>query len=249
MKVSIITVCYNSEKTIEKTIKSILSQSYKNYEYIIIDGSSTDKTLEIIKNYEKYFTRNFMYISEKDQGIYDAMNKGIKKASGDIIAILNSDDYYLPDTLKEVVKEFENSKEKIVSGKVELVDKNEKIVKILKNNYSYLKNIKKRMVINHPATFVKKEVYEKEGIFDINYKIAGDYEFLSRVIVAGYKIKFLDKVLVKMLNEGISNNTKFYDKLYFENKNIRKKYFGNLNAVIWGIRDKISYIKKTLGGN
>ncbi len=107
MLFSIITVCYNSEKTIERTIKSVLNQTESNYEYIIVDGGSTDKTLDIVKNYEDAFNGRLKYISEKDNGIYDAMNKGIGMAKGELIGLINSDDYYELDALENIKKEYE----------------------------------------------------------------------------------------------------------------------------------------------
>lgn len=246
MKISIVTVCYNSEKTIQKTFESILEQSYEDYEYIVVDGKSTDNTLKIIKEYEQKFGTKMKWLSEKDSGIYDAMNKGIKICTGDIIAILNSDDYYLKNTLEDIQNFFEKNEEKIVSGEIEIIDNNDNILKKYCNNDNYIKDLKKRMCINHPATFIKKEIYEKEGSFDTTFRIAGDYDFISRLVNKGYDIKFIDKPLVRMLNEGISNNKKFYDILYNENKRIRKKYYGNKSAFIWGIRDKISFIKKRI---
>lgn len=251
MKISIITVCYNSEKTIERTLNSILNQTYKNIEYIIVDGESQDSTLDKIKKYISEFNKRGIevkVISEKDSGIYNAMNKGIKKSTGEVIGILNSDDFYYNTTIEKVMECFKNPNNKIVSGEIEIIDSNERNIKKIKNNKEYRENQRKRMSVNHPTTFVKKELYLKDGLFDENFKIAGDYEWVSRILVKNenLKIDFIDETLTKMDNGGISNSKKHFFILFKENFEIRRKYFGIYNTIIYGIRDIVSFARKIL---
>lgn len=178
IKVSIITVCFNSEKTIRKTIDSVFSQTYKNIEYIIIDGDSKDGTNEIIKRKTGDAPINVVYVSEPDNGLYDAMNKGIKKASGNIIGIVNSDDYYEPDAVENVVAEYNhgNFKEKtIFYGYERNLLRGEEVEVV----FYHHRNIQKKN-INHPTCFVTKDVYEAIGMFDLKYRSAADYDFLLR---------------------------------------------------------------------
>ena len=181
--VSIITVCYNSDRTIKDTIESILKQTYKQLEYIIIDGDSNDNTLNIIGSYEKEFINkniNYKFISEPDKGIYDAMNKGLKIAKGDLIGILNSDDYYETNAVFEIVKKNNNQKFTIISGKKNKVNAQKKVLKTFQNKKEISKYIFKTMPINHPAAFVHKTVYEKVGLFDTQYKLSADYDLIYR---------------------------------------------------------------------
>lgn len=188
-KVSIITVCYNSVATIQKTIESVVNQTYRNIEYIIIDGNSDDGTLDIIKRYEDLIT---FWSSEPDKGIYDAMNKGIKAASGEIVGIINSDDWYFHEAVEIVVNSFEESRAEVVYGD---------ILQIYPNNISIqskLENIDKlnyKMVISHPATFVKREVYNRLGGFNLKYEIAADYELMLRFYKAGVLFKYINTKL------------------------------------------------------
>lgn len=200
-KVSIITVCFNSEKTIEQTIRSVIGQSYgiNNIEYIIIDGKSTDRTVEIVS---KYRDKVSYFVSEPDKGIYDAMNKGIAVATGEIIGILNSDDWYEPDAIDNIVNCFEGSDADIVHGKVRCVAEDgilseEKKPEALSQVWFF-------MPLWHPATFVKKEVYEKLGMFEVDYKIAADYEFILRCYVNDIKFVYLNKQLTNFRSTGIS---------------------------------------------
>lgn len=199
-KISIITVVYNRAKTIEQTIQSVLNQTYKNIEYIIIDGQSTDGTIDII---EKYKNKISCYISEPDQGIYDAMNKGIAKASGDVIGILNADDWYDVQAVEYVMNCFAGNSADIVYGEVKRVETDESI-SITKKAGS-LEDLWYIMSIWHPAVFVKKEVYHSLGVFSTEYEIAGDYEFLLRCYSNQIKFVYLDKVLTYFRSAGISN--------------------------------------------
>lgn len=205
-KVSIITVCYNSEKTIEDTIKSVVNQSYPNIEYIVIDGVSTDNTLAIINKYKDKIS---IIISEKDHGIYDAINKGIKLATGEIIANLNSDDFYIDNNvIADVVTSFEKDKTDTLYADlyyVDAIDTN-KIVRYWKSKQYKDGLFLKGWMPPHPTFFVKKEVYEKHGLFDLQFKSAADYEIMLRFIHRfKTSIAYLPRVIVKMRVGGVSN--------------------------------------------
>ncbi len=222
LKISIITVCRNSDATIEKTINSVISQSYKNIEYIIIDGVSTDGTLEIIKKYALADER-IKYISEKDSGIYDAMNKGLAMASGTVIGIINSDDIYLPDAIQKSLDNIVKNSAKSGTG--------------LAVSYGLLRKIYadgsfvisggspdrlRYGMINHPTYFVTKAVYEKFGYFDTSYRIAADYDFALRLFSSG-NVMFIpiDDILVNFSACGISSVDY---RVRLEELNIKKKY-------------------------
>jgi glycosyltransferase involved in cell wall biosynthesis len=206
--VSIVTVTFNSEKTIDHTITSILNQTYSRIQHIIIDGLSTDKTLLIINNFkEKYKQKNYQLnlISEKDSGIYDAMNKGISLAVGDYISILNSDDFYFNgNVIQDVVKIMSESKSEFLYGDIQFVDpKNPKLVKrVWKAGRG---NFLNGWNPPHPSTFVSKSIYNQLGSFDSNFRISSDYDFMFRVL---HKNKvssiYLDRVLVSMRLGGKS---------------------------------------------
>jgi glycosyltransferase involved in cell wall biosynthesis len=195
MKVSIITVCYNSEKTIEKTIKSVLSQNYKNYEYIIIDGGSTDNTIKIIDKYKKKID---IFKSEKDRGIYDAINKGIKYSTGSVISILHSDDvFYDKLTINKVISNFKsNQKIDCLIGNTVIV-KNDSKKKLRNYKANFFKNWMLYFGFSppHPSTFFKQKIYQKYGLYNDKYKIAGDFEFFVRIFLK-------KKILFKIVNKN-----------------------------------------------
>jgi glycosyltransferase involved in cell wall biosynthesis len=172
--VSIITPCYNSGKTIEKTLQSIENQTYKNIEYIIIDGASTDNTMEIIERHKTNLL-NLKIVSEKDSGIYEAMNKGIKLASGELIGIVNSDDWYENDTVEQVVNVYKGNKYEVVYGmQRNYKDNKEKSIILYRHEFLSEQNI------NHPTCFVTKDTYKDFGSFDTNYRSAADYDLMLR---------------------------------------------------------------------
>lgn len=176
ISVSIITVCYNSEMTIERTIQSVLAQTYKNLEYIIIDGKSSDRTMEIVGRYEPMFQGRMKVISEPDQGIYDAMNKGIRNASGTLIGIINSDDHYEPDAVEKIVREMTDAKYQILYGMLR-VKHGEIETRITMPKHENLEN----EMIAHPTCFVTKSVYEDFGMFDLRYRSCADHDFMLRM--------------------------------------------------------------------
>lgn len=207
MKFSIITISYNSEKTIEDTITSVLSQNGVDLEYIIIDGGSKDGTLEIINKYKDKISK---IVSEPDRGVYDAMNKGVKLTTGDIIGILNSDDFYKDrNVLKDVSKVFHDGDFDACYGDIEYVDRNDikKIVRFWKSGEYRKDKLDTGWIMPHPAFFVKKEIYNKYGLFNSDFKLAADYELMLRFLIKGLKIKYLPKTLVTMREGGLSGQS------------------------------------------
>lgn len=173
--VSIITVCYNSEKTIAQTIESVLQQTYPNIEYIIIDGKSTDRTMEIVEKYRQQFDHRLKVISEPDQGIYDAMNKGIRMAEGDLIGIINSDDFYEPEAVEEMLHLYKKDMCAVLYGAVRnLVDEKEESISIFSHEFL------EERTISHPACFITKSAYEKFGMYDTKYCSVADYDLMLR---------------------------------------------------------------------
>lgn len=208
LKISIITVSFNSANTIEHTIQSVLQQQYPNLEYIIIDGASTDNTLNIIN---KYRDKISLILSEKDNGIYHAMNKGLKLATGDIIGILNSDDFYADENvLNDVALLFENTHADAIYADLQYVDANDtrKVKRYWKSEKYKPGDFLFGWMPPHPTFFVRKEVYEKYGIFNENFRSAADYELMLRFIHKHQiSIEYLPRVIVKMRSGGQSNIT------------------------------------------
>ena len=208
IKVSIVTVCYNSELFISSAIESVLSQDYDTIEFIVIDGDSKDGTVRIIKSYGDNVTH---FLTEPDNGIYDAMNKGIALASGDVIGILNSDDFYLHEHLiSEVVNVFEaNPQVDMVLGNVDFVDPADltKPVRFYSSfNFAPWK-MRFGFMPAHPAAFVKRTAYEKVGNYKLGYKIGADFEWFVRAFLChGLVFVTLDKTLVRMRLGGISTD-------------------------------------------
>lgn len=226
MKISIITVCYNSAATLESTIKSIASQKYKIIEYIVVDGNSTDNTLEIIKNHQEIITR---WISEPDMGLYDAMNKGIQMATGDIVGILNSDDFYPNESIiSNVINTFKEQHCDAVFGNLRMVDfKNtNKIIRTWKSSPHYDGAFLRGWHPPHPTFFVKKEIYENLGLFDLSLQVSSDFELMLRFIEKNtIKTFFLDEYLVHMRYGGESNGS--LKNIVKGNSNIYKAFKKN----------------------
>ena len=240
MIVTIITVCYNRKATIEKAIKSVLNQTHKDIEYIIIDGNSTDGTKEII---ESYRDRISTYISEPDKGMYDAINKGLKLATGDAIGFMHSDDEFYDDTVVEsVVKRF-NSDASIdgVYGDGVYVsnDQEERLIRDrIGGNFS-IKKIKEGWLPLHPTVYLKKAAIDKYGLYSLDFKIASDTEFLIRYLYK-YKIKmsYVNAYFVRMRMGGLSTNFKRAFEVLLEDYKIYK--FHDLAAI------KVVFLKKTI---
>ncbi len=204
MKISIITVCYNSEKTIRQTIESVVSQSYDDIEHIIIDGGSSDDTLSIISEY----TGSVKFISEMDKGIYDAINKGIRLASGEIIGILNSDDFFSDSyVVNRIVKEFKDNSLEAVFADVSFFSDNQgsQIVRYYSSKLFRPWMFRFGFQPAHPTFYCKKELFDIHGYYDLRFKIAGDFELLTRFLeVNKVKYKYVNDIWVKMKLGGIS---------------------------------------------
>ena len=203
MKVSVITISYNSEKTIKATLESVVDQTYKNIEHIIIDGNSNDNTVKISKK----FSHIFKLISEKDKGVYDAFNKGLKIATGDIVGFLNSDDtFYNKDSLQNIVNEFDKSVD-AVFGNLKFYNKNNKITREWVSKPFKKGAFEKAWMPPHPTFYCRKSTYNKLGFYNDSFKIAGDFELMLRYMeVNNIKSKFINKNLIKMKAGGISNS-------------------------------------------
>jgi len=203
IKVSIITPCLNSEKTIRYTIESVLNQTYHNIEYIIIDGGSTDTTLDIINEYHPLFKGRMKYISEKDSGIYNAMNKGIKMSQGKLIGIINSDDYYETDAVEKAVSYMTDDIFQVVYGYINVIEQSGSM-QIRK----YKHDAEHGIPLPHPSCFVTKEVYKKYGLFCEKLKISADVELTLRLYRANI-VKFIlcPHVLAYFRTGGVSTNS------------------------------------------
>lgn len=209
MKISIITVTYNSGLTLVNTIESVLFQSYSDIEYIIIDGLSKDNTIDIINEYEPLFQGRLKWISEKDNGIYDAMNKGIRMATGDIVGIINSDDFYhRKDIIEKIAAIFEQDKlVQAIYGDVRFVNPNDlnKTVRYYSSGKFSPNLFRYGFMPAHPTFFTYREQFEKNGYYKVDYKIAADYELLIRFLyVHRLKSKYIPIDFMKMRTGGVS---------------------------------------------
>jgi glycosyltransferase len=208
IKISVITVVYNNAFSIEEAILSVLSQSYNNIEYIVIDGNSLDGTVNIVKKYSEKISK---FLSEPDNGIYDALNKGVELATGDVICFLHSDDIYANrNVILNIANEFVNDiTVDGVYGDLVYVAKNDtsRVCRHWKSKYFYMDLLKQGWMPPHPTLFLRKKIYERFGKFDLDFKIAADYDFLLRVLSGGIKVKYLPKILYKMRLGGESNKS------------------------------------------
>ncbi len=206
MKVSIITITFNSASTLEDTLRSVAEQNYPNIEYIVVDGLSRDETLDIVNRYSSVVSK---VVSEKDKGIYDAMNKGVQLATGDIIGILNSDDFYADEkVISDVVATFEKTNADGVYGDLVYVDRENtgQIVRTWRSGTYREGMFLKGWMPPHPAFFVKRSVYEKFGLYDLRLKSAADYELMLRLIHRySVPVAYLPRVITHMRSGGQSN--------------------------------------------
>ena len=217
MKVSIITACYNSAATIKQSITSVLQQTYPHIEHIIVDGGSTDDTMQIIRNMQPAFNERLVYISEPDRGIYDAMNKGIAMATGEVIGILNSDDYFTAhDVIEKMVESFTEDVD-AVYGDIHFVKEDDTTNCIRYYSGAFFKPwlVKFGFIAPHPSFYIRKNIYEKYGRYDIKYKIAADFELIARMCyIHKIRIKYLHQDFVTMRVGGAST------------KNLRSRWIG-----------------------
>ena len=208
MKISLITVTFNSDRTLCDTIQSVISQHFTNIEYIIVDGFSQDDTIEIIKKYEPLFQGRLKWISEKDNGLYDAMNKGICMATGDIVGIINSDDFYhRNDIITKVSEAFENADIQAIYGDVRFVNPQnlDKTVRYYSSKRFTPEMFRFGFMPAHPTFFTYRKYFEEFGYYKTDYKIAADYELLIRFLyVHQLKSKYLPFDFMKMRTGGTS---------------------------------------------
>lgn len=206
--ISIITVVYNGERYLQQTIDSVKNQTYKNIEYIIVDGASSDTTLEIIKKNNQHISK---WISEPDQGLYDAMNKGIKLSNGQIIGTINSDDWYEPNAVQQVVQSYlSNPQKKIFHGDIKYINVESGSTYIKQPNLSYFLLKYHGMTLNHPTMFVHCQIYENIK-YNVNLNSLSDYQFvLTNVLKDKKQFQYIPKIISNFRSGGISSNiTKF----------------------------------------
>lgn len=207
MKISIITTTYNSEKTVAETLESVLAQDYTDYEHIIVDGASKDNTMKIVKQYEEKYGGKLKYISEKDKGLYDAMNKGIEMATGDVIGLLNSDDKYANNqVLSKIANAIKKTNSDGIHANLLYMDP-ETMTKPVRKWITKSTNIRKGNITAHPTLYLKKEVYDEVGNYNLDYKIVADYDFMIRVLKDNkYKLEHINEYLIHMRAGGVSSN-------------------------------------------
>ena len=224
IKISIITPCFNSAKTIQDTLNSVLAQGYENLEHIIVDGKSTDGTLDIVNEYKEKAPYEVKIISEKDNGIYDAMNKGIRMATGELVGIINSDDWYEPDAIEKTLRTFQHQKYEIVYGMVRIYQ-DEKIREFQFFSHEFML----QHMICHPSCFVTRAVYDDFGLFDLKYKSSADYDWMLKRFSEG-KTTFSTnyEIIANMRVGGMSGSNQGYRetlKLQLEYKQIPYSYY------------------------
>lgn len=242
MKVSIVTVSYNSSKTIKDTIFSVNSQTHPSIEHIFIDGASTDDTLEIIKTTSH---RQNIIVSEKDSGIYNAMNKGIRNSSGDIIGFLHSDDiFHSEEVISDLVNKIQDENLDGVYGDLQYVDKvnPNKIIRSWKSCQFKQNLLRKGWMPAHPTLFLKREIYLKHGVFNTSFKISADYDFILRIFKdQNLKSGYLPKIVTKMRVGGASNRSlkNIFKKTKEDYCVIRLNKIGNLMTLFLKNASKI----------
>lgn len=246
MKVSIITSCFNREATISQAIESVLAQDYPNIEYIVIDGASKDHSLQIINQYKNKIS---LIISEPDRGMYEAINKGLKLATGDIVGLLHSDDFfYSKDIISQIVQKFQTSEADFVYGNGLFVDY-ENTNKVIRNwiggNYSKWK-VKHGWLPLHPTCYIKKNCIDKLGLYDESYKIAADSDFLFRYLYeADIKVAYLNEYIVKMCMGGLSTDKAKRKQMWKEDIRMYRTHglpptWTKLQKIAWKIPQFIS---------
>lgn len=223
--VSIITVCLNSKKYLEQTIQSVINQTYDNIEYLVIDGGSTDGALDVIKKYHHIIDH---WLSEPDKGIYDAMNKGTELSSGDLVAFINSGDYYHdPDSVRDVV-EFWNSNEShadFLYGNIELFDEVETGLRWNISTDVPLSKLVFGNIIFHPSCFVRRTMFQKYGKFDIKLPVLADYDFALRLYLKNAKFQHIDQVLAVQRLWGVSSQLDMYRNIEYFLVQTKNKVF------------------------
>lgn len=204
MKISIITITYNSAKTIQRALESVQSQTYQDIEHVIVDGASKDGTRELIEAYAKKHT-NVRWISEPDKGIYNALNKGIHLATGDVIGFVHSDDIlYAPDSISHIAEAFAQQDIQVVYGDLQYVREG-KVTRRWRSNDFNPASLKYGWMCPHPTMYVRREVYQQVGDYDEWFSISADYDMILRIFKSSFKTQYLPEVLVSMEVGGASN--------------------------------------------
>ena len=241
MKISVITACFNSENTIRSAIESVLSQDYENIEYIVVDGASTDGTLRIVNDYSERISR---IISEPDKGIYDALNKGIEAATGDLVGFLHSDDLFADDSTLRTVAESAEGQD-AVYGDLNYVSAHDTshIVRRWKSKDFTPDLLKQGWMPPHPSLYLRRDIYRDQGGFDRSFRIASDYESVLRYFSQpDFKARYIPKVLVTMRLGGVSNGSLrgILRKMSEDYAALRKNNIGSpLVALVWKNFSKI----------
>ena len=204
MKISIITITYNSAQTLGRALESVLRQTYPDIEHVLVDGASTDGTRAMIEAYAAAH-QNVRWVSEKDDGIYNALNKGIRMATGDVIGFLHSDDILnSPDSIGHIAEAFGQKEVDVVYGDL-LYCKGNKVVRKWRSNPFRASLLKYGWMPPHPTMYVRREVYEQVGLYDEWFRISADYDITLRIFTGGYKTRYIPEVLVRMETGGASN--------------------------------------------
>lgn len=240
-KISIITISYNSEKTIERTLLSVLQQTYRPLEYVLVDGLSKDGTIKLIESYIPVFEKagiEVVFKSEPDKGISDAFNKGITRATGTIIGITNSDDAIAENALAEIAAEFDLDID-VICGNCEWNDSLNQITYVRKTKINQISKLKYNMVLMHPTCYVRKVSYDKYGNFDISLKCVMDKDLMARFYKSGAKFKYLDRILAIMSSGGVSDSD--VTRVYKEGIIVAKR--NGVNPIWAEIRWRIMFIR------
>jgi glycosyltransferase involved in cell wall biosynthesis len=239
--VSIVTVVYNAENELEETIHSILNQDYDFVEYIIIDGGSTDGTLDIIKKYDKHIC---FWLSQKDDGIYDAMNKGISLSNGEIIGILNAGDTYVDQAISRVIDCYKNNPESIITGNCKCYLENKPYWVVSTGNVEKLP----MNMLPHSSIFIPRVIYQKYGLFDCKFLIAADYEYICRCYQEGVSFSFVNSILSIAETRGVSSNY-YLTEIEYLRIRLRYRLTPPLKSVIHSLHSFFSItIHKILSG-
>lgn len=243
-KVSIITVSYNSENVINDTINSVLEQNYSNIEHILVDGASSDKTLEKIKEYA--INKRIIYISEKDNGIYDAMNKGIGISTGDIIYFLNcGDTLYDNNVITKIANYYINNNVDILYG--DIIFKYDKSEQLQLNKDTINKEFfQSEKMVCHQAIFSKKIIFDKYGDFVLDYKLCSDFDWFLKCYKEGVKIEYIPLIIAKYDKTGVSSDISNKQKIIDEHYDILKKRYGYKEVIIARFRRVRGNLKKFL---
>ncbi|MGO4891631.1 glycosyltransferase family 2 protein [Flavobacterium sp. W21_SRS_FM6] len=205
MKVSIITVCFNSSATIRDTIESVLAQDYQDIEYIVVDGGSKDSTMDIVNEYRDQIAT---IVSEPDKGIYDAMNKGIRLASGDVVGILNSDDFYTSnESVSQIVSGFDESTQAVYADLIYVKQNDTSKFSRLYTSATFSRwKVRFGFMVPHPTFYARRELFERLGFYKLDYRVAADFELMARFFKAGITTNRVNSIIVSMREGGISSS-------------------------------------------